>query len=345
MLLTVATKNDATTLVEGIPNPTQSTFPLATRKRVLNSAVKLFGSNQAKTQSFTGSGVIFNVDAGAAYILTAAHNLLIWAALPGPPNNWNNYLSAFAKAIKIGYGNADMTFNKAPTGTSDPSTNSIAAPPLPGPCTGPPLRNNCMYDLIAIRTTDGGVRAYAQQYVFGGQSFNAIDTQVQQEGAKIKNSTAALLDWKSYYYVQLGYGDVKDDRDRESLDVNGLVQKQKVIKYCQPGTAMIKNNLHYRLANPSGLGIVSMYNQVSAAGVAPSYFEYANTISLPGPMSSTTCEGDSGGPLWAVAKDFSETYLLGVTTGGDMLAGQQVQRRVFRNVISTTVAAYFNTIF
>jgi hypothetical protein len=88
-----------------------------------------------------------------------------------------------------------------------------------------------------------------------------------------------------------------------------------------------------------------VYNQTADVGSSPAYFEYADTLWLQGRKSSTTAEGDSGGPLYAVDKDMDEVYLLGVTTGADMMAAERVTKRVFRNVISTSIARYLEIRF
>ncbi len=354
MLLTVQSKNAATALVEGVEERQRgrdwvwepvaanvTRFPDATRRRVLNSAIRIYGSDRARRGTFTGSGVIFHVDQGKTYILTAAHNLTMWAEIQGLPANWNDYVGDFGRAMTIAYGSdRDMRFNLAPLGNSDKTRNVAQAPPLQTECGG---RGNCLYDLLMIESSDAQLRAYAQNFVFGGMSFKNIADLVKSEASTVANQLSDLLDWKFYYHVQLGYGTTTDDRDRESI-VNGLITKTTVRKACQNGTNITRNNLQYRVTTPSFKVTRSVFNQEAPAGQAPRYGEFPNAICLRGPMSSTTASGDSGGPLYAVSRDFSDVYLLGVTTGADMWPAQGVSRWVFRSAISTSVAPYLRTL-
>ncbi len=341
MLLTVDNKNAATSLVENDPNHTNP-FPDAIRKRILNSTVRIYGTAKGGGATFSGSGVIFLVDSTTAYILTAAHNLLVWAGLTDPPDKWSDYTSSFARAMTIAYGNQDMTFDKAPTGSAAGNKNSVDSPPdQAGACAA---RTPCLYDLLLIKSTDANLRSYTKQYVFGDESFDDINSQVSGEASKVINHQGSLLYLGNHYhYVQLGYGKTQDARDIEWIDDDKI--KQKEIKgYCQYGTNMHTNRLHYRLTTPSFSVTQSLYNQTADVDDPPAYSEYTDAIWLLGRKSSTTAEGDSGGPLYAVSKDMKTVYLLGVTTGADMKAAQTISK-AFRNVISTSVKRYLKIRF
>ena len=334
MLLTKANKDAATSLVENSPVNTKP-FPLTTKKRILNSAVKLYGSNKAKNNVFTGSGVIVNVDNASVTILTALHNLEIWAGLSGPLTNWGTYPDDFAAVMKIGYGKADLTFNAAPTGMAKPSGASV---PALNVCD---VRQNCIYDLMVLTSTDYDFRTYAKASVFN----NAQNT-IKQDAAQIVNSFDSLLNVADYHYIQLGYGKIKDDRYKEYLDQSGNIKKSPVIwKYCEGGFQITDKNLHYRLATPNFKKARGYYQQRSDAGQAPSYIEYPEALSLMGKVESTTGEGDSGGPLYAVDKStLTRVYLLGVTTGADMEAATKPNSWTFKNVISTSVVPYMSAL-
>lgn len=341
MLLTIANKDAAIAQVEGPQAGDVTPFPDAIRKRVLNSTVRLSGTGKDGVSGFDGSGVIFDVDSSFAYVLTAAHNVSVWATPEDPATDWDTFATAFGAAIKIGYGgNADMKFNKGPAVYSNKAKNTVGPPPLQTECG---REVNCLYDVLVIQSSDAGLRTYAQNFVFGGKSFQDIATQVKKEYAAIGTAPDSFLDWKSYYFVQLGYGKTTDDRQREKIVRNLIVKGAKVVKRCEVGTAIIEGNLQYRLTNPGYKESKTVYNQSAGDGQAPSYEAFVDAISISGPISSTTAVGDSGGPLYAVDKKFGAAYLLGVTTGADMLAAQEVSNRVFRNVISTSLAPYFKS--
>ncbi len=347
MLLTVDNKKAATRLVENVENNPNAggyvtPFPDAIRKRILNSTVRIYGTSKAGKSLFSGSGVIFLVDSKTTYILTAAHNIMMWAGLTDPPTNWSGYTSSFAQAMSIAYGKQDMTFDKTPTGKSASNKNSVDAPPdQTGACAA---RTPCLYDLLLIKSTDTNLRSYAQQYVFGGESFDDINSQVRGEASEVINHLGSLLYLGNHcHYVQLGYGKTQDARYIEWIDSNKI--KQKEIKgYCEYGTNMHEYYLQYRLTTPCFSVTQSVYNQTAEAGDPPAYSEYTDAIWLLGRKSSTTASGDSGGPLYAVSKDMKTVYLLGVTTGADMKAAQTISK-AFRNVISTSVKRYLKIRF
>ncbi|HKY03383.1 MAG TPA: hypothetical protein VJQ56_00765, partial [Blastocatellia bacterium] len=142
MLFTKATKQAAIRMVEG-EQQHPSPLPDATRKRILNSTIKFYGNTKNKQKDkkgneayevFKGSGVIYMLDANRVYILTAAHNVQLWAIPEDPATNWNNFASLFAKAVTIGYGNRDMSFNSPPTGNADKGKSNAAAPPVLDGC-------------------------------------------------------------------------------------------------------------------------------------------------------------------------------------------------------------------
>lgn len=340
MLLTNETKTEAMSLVEG-PDPDGHSFPDRIRQRVLNSAVKLFASVQKAV--FIGSGAIFNLDARYVYIITAAHNAMKLAGLEAPPPDWSDCVSDFADKINIAYGSADMGFNQHPTGNV---TAKVEVESLPIQSTCLP-NSNCMYDVLVIKTKDAALHNYARQFVFGNQSIADVITRISKEIAKVKYEYDELLNSGKYYFVQLGYGNITDTRDKITIE-GGLIKIVKLTKR-SIATGMTANNLHYRLAYPSYKEIRDMFDQIAPEGQAPNYVRYTNTIALGGHVSSTTAPGDSGGPLYAVDKNLPEAYLIGVTTGADMFVidhTNQIQtfKRAFRNTISTSVAPYYSSI-
>jgi hypothetical protein len=340
MLLTKANKEAAISMVEG----DKSSFPESTKKRLLNSAVKLYGSGK-NGGGFSGSGVIFNLDQNKVTILTAAHNVQIWATPDDPADDWDTYASGFAEAMTIGYGkDKDMTFNAAPTGNAPKNKNSASAPPTQEDCTD---QEKCLYDLLVITSTDNGLRTYARNFVFGGKSFNDIATQVQQEAKMIINSAEVLLDATLYYYIQLGYGLITDTREKQKKAANGKIEViQAITKSCQAEANMTAHNLHYRLTNPSFKEFNTYYNQSADAGQAPVYEMFPTVVSLKGKAASSTAKGDSGGPLYVVEeKNPANVYLLGVTTGADMESARQPCHYVFKNVITTSVKPYLKSLF
>src|SRR2546426_11356667 len=145
MMLTETNKDTETRVVENDPE-IKSPLPVSTRRRLLNPTVRFFGPNQAKVKKasqgggeFSASGVIFNVSNKPANdsvtILTAVHNLLLWAGLDYPPNDWADVVKGFASAMTLYYGNkvegkfVDSRFNKSLTGKLALNDSSVIEVP------------------------------------------------------------------------------------------------------------------------------------------------------------------------------------------------------------------------
>jgi len=198
--------------VEGIPgNPTSGNpFGADVQKRILNSTVKISGTGWDTSSSFSGSAVIYKVDATYAYVLSAAHNIMVWANIEQKPDDWKKYIdgdnshNGFVKNVKISYGKGNMTFNLA-TGESAAEIFSVEVPEVNHDC----RTDNCLYDLIAIKSKNNALRTYAKEYVFGKRTYEQIATAVAAEATQVKQSFAAFLNPKKYFFVQLGYGDIE----------------------------------------------------------------------------------------------------------------------------------------
>jgi hypothetical protein len=352
MLLTRVNKEAATSLVEDAPHVEGSNpFPEAIRKRVLNSTVKLSMTKKTKNELFFASGVIFKVDQSYTYILTAAHNVLAWAGANSLPADWADDVTTFGAQVKISYGSTDMTFNKDPTGHTTPG-NTVATLALQNECGN---REGCLYDVMLLKSSDQQLRTYAKKWVFGNATYSDIAERVSAEVTTVRAGIAPLLDRRSYYFVQLGYGRTMDERDRETIE-NGRIKTEKLKRRTEPGFGMKELTLHYRLALPNFKAVGSAFRQTAGDGEAPEYMEYIDAVSLKGPISSTTAVGDSGGPLYAIKKGYpfkkeegkeivyTGVYLLGVTTGADMRDSRSVSRWVFRTCNSTSLEPHFKRI-
>src|SRR5688500_20243952 len=112
MILTANRKTKSTGFVENSPQSPVH-LPDATRKRILNSAVKLFASGydpqDKNSPDVNASGVIFNVEGINVRILTAADNSLICRGLKAPPQDWSPVLTDGAATLTLYYRNGDPT--------------------------------------------------------------------------------------------------------------------------------------------------------------------------------------------------------------------------------------------
>ena len=347
MLLTVANKNAATSLVENNPEA-EDHLPDAARRRILNSTVKLVGKGAGKGSTFTGSGVIFYIDADkGVYILTAAHNVLVQAKAPMKRvSNMEALLTQFTSKVQISYGGTqsggDMSFNTDAYARADITGGQVNL--------GSSLSHktdNYLYDLVVLWSKDSALKTYTQKWVFGDGTtpvdISAIQSTMKTEAEYYQGSTNYLLDNGYYHHIQLGYGKNFDDRYSEQIKGGKIIQGEKQVKGCESGTGMTSNHLHYRLAQPTSTWFPSSYLQTAPAGKSPAYLEFVKSIVMEGKVQSTTAEGDSGGPLFAVEKeDLGIVCLIGVTTGADMHAAQKPYATPFGNCISASVLPFYD---
>jgi hypothetical protein len=362
MILSKAEFLNATQLIESKPEPPKKGFPFPApiKRRILNSTVKLTGGQ------LNGSGVIFNVKADSVSIVTAAHNAYLFKGLKKPPNDWNSVLggqNGFIKKVNIWFGADDLKFDSATTGSAPISEAFIPTPP--GTCEN---RQGCLYDLMIVRSKDDSLRKYAVEKVFGGTWSNdantlkaeidKINATVKAEATVVKDKPTSLLVKKSYYFVQLGFGEIGDKRTEYLVytapnDPNiGKIRKKTVLNKagCAGEVTVHRLNLQYRLTAPLNLEIQSMFNHDGGeeVGQLATFEENVSGISILGSRSSSSAPGDSGGPLYAVDKKYGAVYLIGVTCGADLKPSKKIGRP-YSNCVAVSVAPYwkdkFNTEF
>ncbi len=363
MILTKERVDHATGFVENIPVQRGHLDPNV-KKRILNSAVRLKGSN-ASNDVFNGSGVIVNAKSlgSSKYkvtILTAMHNVAVWGGKNAPDIPDTNAIKSFTERVKVWYGKGDLIFNTDPNGTAPVSPGSQI-----GNLCG--TRPNCYYDLLVLESGEKALFDYAKAFVFGDQE----DT-IVQEAKDFPSNFESLLDRERYVYVQLGFGKTTSKRQKykigndkkliaETTTVKDRITRQdKTVPYevaanCPNDVKMTDLQLHYRLTVPlSSKKSGSAYDLIPKVGQVPTYLEYVNPILIKGSPISTTAPGDSGGPLWAINRKlekigdrqypkYTKAYLIGVTSGGDMQLAAKLSP-LYDNCVSTSVAPYFASI-
>ena len=357
MILTAERKIKSVGFVENSPANTDASkvhLPDATRKRILNSAVKLFATaddpKDKDSPNVNASGVIFSVEGNNVKILTALHNILMWKKLSAPPQDWSTVLTDFGAKMTVYYGNGDLTFNSEvltnkckKAQNKDPITVTVPLVPGVTACVST-MKSPSMYDLALITCADSSFAAYAKNSVLGA------DFKFQEQLTGLISGTEATLK-KKHVCVQLGYGVLKETRTRLSYHAKSkkLVQvnDQKpnpVTQESEQGAGMTAYHLHYRATVLKNAESTCVFNLETAAGEAPSYMGYSDAFVVSA-NGGTSAPGDSGGPLYIIdATDMTKAFLLGVTTGSDMEAAETPPAGVFVNDISTSVLPYFESL-
>lgn len=377
MIMTNERKTASTNFVEN--QQAQPHLPDATRKRILNSTVKLYVDAFDKNHGFLhASGVIFNVQGNYVQILTAAHNLLVWRGLTQPPEDWAELAKSFQEKLTVNYGPNDMTFNSQPTGKC--KADKVEIPPVEIPyneCLSK-KKSPCLYDLALITCIDNKLVTYAKGFL--GQNYD-----FQGQLKALLEATKGALKKKDYAYIQLGYGLRSEERSKvmvldqntkmlEYVWLNPQTKKYVKVRYnkdnkkwewfnkgedkwvpedkanpkvfmkCEPDIKdMTEYFLHYRGTAPQNESLTGMFDLESKAGEVEAYTKYPYVIEL-GTNGGTSAKGDSGGPLYAVNRaDMTKVYLLGVTTGSDLQTDESPPPpdKLFSNDISTSVIPYY----
>ena len=120
------------------------------RTAILNASVKLSGST-AKDTAFTGSGVIAYSSGGEVTIVSAKHNLYIFAEESDPPE-WDDTLATnFQKSVSIKY-DGPMKFNMDPARTAAITT---VDPVTPDP------QHPWEYNVMILTSDDADLVAFA----------------------------------------------------------------------------------------------------------------------------------------------------------------------------------------
>jgi hypothetical protein len=260
-----------------------------------NTSVKLSGT--AAGGAFTGSGAVLYSRDNTVYVVTAKHNLYVFAGEKDPPA-WDQVLvSDFQQKVSILYDDK-MQFGGVPKQTA--SISGITTVDLSSP-------QSWLYDVMILESTDAAFSTFAQANYAVQNITGSNSTFVMNESSYLgKGGTTSQV-----YFIQTGYG-----RNDELLG-NG-----KKLPTGKPGDN-ISGTLQYRFPQPKANQTVTVYNQTTDGS---DFYQFLNTIQLSADTNTSTAEGDSGGPLFLVRFDKPsktwQIYLIGVTTGADMETAQ-----------------------
>lgn len=288
------------------------------KSRILNSSVRLKGNN--KTSDFDGSAALLCYKGNTTFLVSAKHNVEVYADAGNRPPLNQTLLDSFRQNIKIYY-QATMQFNTAPTQAA-PISEVI------------PVRIDTEgvwdYDVMILKSTDPGLL----QVCKANQIYPLTDTKQKQaydqvatverlylSKTPVKDSTA--------YFIQTGFGRVRDTVEGTSLPKD------------KPGPGK-HGGLQYRDTAPDAQATVEVFQQVETSTV---YNPFIEAIQLTADANSSTFKGDSGGPLYFTYFDKKagawKLFVIGVTTGGDMSTAQEPcppKGSLVVNNISTSLA-------
>lgn len=317
-------------------------FPQALRELMIKSTVKL------DTGKLKASGVIFNVKNNLVEILTAAHNILLNHDKKQrlPPNNWTEWSKEYCSGLTVRYNPAGLTFNGAPSAQVAYNKNSgnitVAVPNVDVGCQN---QADCYYDLAVITCTDNDFATFAKTFLGNEYDLSAAAKKATENETflKLKLDGATEYFHSGHKHFQLGYGKTTESRFPLSISQQKIAMGDAVVKTSGvAANAMAEYNLHYRLTKPKADAYSCFYDQIAEKDKAPAYCKNCAAFELDGDATSTSAEGDSGGPIYAIQYDnekiinpqtkeiirrtitFGEATLIGLTTGSDMETAKQL---------------------
>jgi hypothetical protein len=263
--------------------------PDALRPKLMNAVVHLDYNNNAGI----GSGVILSAEADTdvAYVLTAKHLLYKWAdqkkALKKPADI---VTTEFLNKVKIYYG---------PTALEAVAPTFTPAGAVVGVDYTASSDQTWNDDFMVLKINN----KLFHDFVVANRFVPALgDTTYQLLLKRQNNDTRNILDDKQFIYVQMGYG---SGRDKEVLATAGYDD--------------LRGRLQCRWTAPLAKSpAVTAFEVDHKAGVVTDSLNNACLLSASNVTS--TGEGDSGGPLFAIplrVVDRTTFYLVGVTAGAN----------------------------
>lgn len=296
---------------------------------MLNVSVRLKGTTP-KGSDFKGSGaMLFASPGGYTVLVSAKHNLEVYMQA-GPRPDINAAVESFKKNVKIYYENA-MAFD------TDPSQEADISDLLPVKADS---AGDWDYDVMILKSEDQGLLKAATAspiYPFADKKKGpAYLTVVTNQKKYLSKGTKD----NRYAFVQTGFGKVTDVVEGTTLPKDGVGNNRE-------------GGLQYRFTYPLVEEARTVYNGLVQKDKPIQYFQFDRAIQLAADANNATFEGDSGGPLFLSYYDKDSKgwvlYLIGVTTGGDMLVDRKPcppKGVLVVNTISTSLEyCYVNGLF
>jgi hypothetical protein len=262
---------------------------------LLNSVVKLSGST-SEGSTFTGSAVIAYVEDGTVTLVSAKHNLYIYAEKEDPPE-WDEELATtFRDNVTIVY-DSPMRFNL------DPGRKAAISAVKP---IVQKDENPWAYDVMILESTDANLAVITSIFPITDLKRSPTDL-------------GYLLDEKRYLkrdgqtFIQFGYG---KNRETAQNRAKTLMPEAKVL-----GTNL-DGCLQFRVCEPLATKKVTVYGE--RTDDPKKYDPAIDAIQVSADPTSSSAPGDSGGPLFVVTRlsDVDRLFLIGVTYGADLAAAE-----------------------
>lgn len=277
------------------------------RPSISNASVRLLGTNP-QGSDFDGSGAMLCIGFdGSTLVVSAKHNLEVYWNRGARPADLNEIAESFRDRIRIYYGADGMEFNTEPA--QEAEINEVTPVTSVGD-------DPWDYDVMVLKSHNPGLA----QVCSANQIYPLSNSRQKQSYDLVVNdhrlylSRTAPLDKKSTaYFIQTGFGRVRDTVRNRLLPLNGAGDGAH-------------GGLQYRVTSPLAAETVRVYNQlVNKEDKTVVYYPFDNAVQLTADADTSTYKGDSGGPLYLTYFEKGtgwRLFLIGVTTGGDMATAQ-----------------------
>ena len=268
--------------------------PTEVQKTMLNTTIKLTGNNGK--DDFLASGVILYQNEYETLIVTAKHNLSIFAGLPAHPHESPDGVKDLFLKVSIGYGEG-MKFNGAVTNSAPITSIESIQPEGSGPWD---------YDVILLKSSDANLMKFAEaNFIYA--PYQADLGFLTKPALFLKKGEKQAPPW----FFQTGYGFVTENA--------GPGNNTTLPTATRGGNK--KGFLQYRVAQPLAPATVQCYQEVSSKDYAP----VIHAIQLAADPNDSSAPGDSGGPLFVVTNNNKvwRCDVIGVTYGADLADAQK----------------------
>lgn len=292
-------------------------FSANTRAAILRATVRL-----KSTAGNVGSGVILSADAQKAYVLSAKHCLytLTNKSAPGDtkPSDYNN--NNFFNTIQIGYNPAQLLGEPA-------STAAVTGIDFTGSDD-----SSWDYDLVIFESTDNAFLTFVTQNNFITPLKNDYPALLS-----VKKTGAEALNEKNYLFFQLGYG---------------AGRAPDAFPFTKGADAYTDyfNKIQIKKSSPLANSPADGFFEIEK-GQKPDTWPNSDQICwLKADNTNSTGEGDSGGPLFCCKiTDRSKLYLVGVTTGANFFADEDLKKDGAKlpdsQIIHNNAATYWKDVY
>ena len=177
------------------------------------------------------------------------------------------------------------------------------------------------YDVMLVTSTDTHLVEHAKSNWIAGLNAGHVYPTIVK-GESIFLSRKAKAGYDEITLVQTGFGKVSEKLKKEDKKSGRKQRKPEEETLTLPvgSSGNYKEGaFQFRIAEPAGNAATTFYDSLEHSPLER--FPFGRVVELKADPTNSTAPGDSGGPLFAVARQYRSmwsVYVVGITTGSDM---------------------------